>query len=67
MSISRRWLSFWGSALLLLALCFLLRAMGVISDILGYFWAGFLILAGIGLLLSALVPSQPAPERGSSR
>lgn len=64
MSSSQRWLLFWGSALLLLALCFLLRALGVISDILGYFWAGFLILAGIGLLLSALVPSQPAPERG---
>lgn len=62
MSSSQRWALFWGSVLLLLALCFLLKALGVIDDVLGYFWAGFLMLAGIGLLLSALVPPPSSPE-----
>lgn len=59
MSTSQRWLLFWGVVLLWLALCFLLKALGVIADPLGYFWPGFLLLAGAGLLLSALVPARP--------
>ncbi len=59
MSTAQRWLLFWGAVLIWLALCFLLKALGVIGDILGYFWAGFLLLAGIGLVFSALVPAQP--------
>lgn len=62
MSGSQRWALFWGSVLVLLALCFLLKALGVIDDVLGYFWAGFLILAGVGLVLSALVPQKIAPD-----
>lgn len=59
MSSSQRWFLFWGAVLIWLALCFLFRALGVIGDVLGYFWAGFLMLAGIGLVLSALIPAQP--------
>ncbi len=59
MSTSQRWLLFWGTVLIWLAFCFLLRALGVIGDVLGYFWAGFLILAGIGLVLGALIPARP--------
>lgn len=53
MTVSQRWLLFWGSVLLLLGFLFALRALGVIEDVLSYFWAGFLLLAGIGLILSA--------------
>lgn len=59
MSTSQRWLLFWGTVLLWLGLCFLLKALGVIADPLGYFWPGFLMLAGAGLLLSVLVPARP--------
>ncbi len=63
MSSSQRWLLFWGTVLLWLALCFLLKALGIIGDPLGYFWPGFLLLAGIGLLFSALVPARPVVGR----
>ena len=59
MSSSQRWFLFWGAVLIWLALCFLLKALGVIGDVLGYFWAGFLLLAGIGLVVSALIPARP--------
>ncbi|MBC7228018.1 MAG: hypothetical protein H5T61_12445 [Thermoflexales bacterium] len=59
MSSSQRWLLFWGTVLLWLGLCFLLKALGVIADPLGYFWPGFLLLAGVGLLLSAFIPARP--------
>lgn len=61
MSSSQRWLLFWGAVLVWLALCFLFKALGVIGDVLGYFWAGFLVLAGIGLVVSALIPARPVP------
>ncbi len=64
MSTLQRWLLFWGTVLLWLALCFLLKALGVIADPLGYFWPGFLLLAGAGLLLSALIPARPMVEVG---
>ncbi|MCS7177845.1 MAG: hypothetical protein RML46_02395 [Anaerolineae bacterium] len=59
MSSPQRWLLFWGVVLIWLALCFLLRALEVTRDVLGVFWPGFLLLAGAGLLISALVPARP--------
>ncbi len=60
MSRSQRWLLFWGCVLLLLGLLFGLKALGWIENVLGYFWAGFLLLAGIWLVVSAFV--SPASE-----
>ncbi len=61
MSASQRWLLFWGCVLLLLGLLFGLRALGVLENVLGYFWAGFLLLAGIWLVASAFI-APPAEE-----
>lgn len=55
MSASQRWLLFWGCVLLLLGLLFGLKALGLIENVLGYFWAGFLLLAGIWLVVSAFI------------
>lgn len=60
MNSSQRWSLFWGSAMLLLGLCFALKALGIIGDVLGYFWASFLLLAGIWLVVSALIPRRQA-------
>lgn len=62
MSTSQRWLLFGGSVLLLLAFLFALKALGVIENVLGYFWSGFLLLAGIWLILSALIAPGPQEE-----
>ncbi len=59
MSSSQRWMLFWGTVLIWLAFCFFFKALGIIGDALGYFWPGFLLLAGAGLLVSALVPAPP--------
>lgn len=62
MSTSQRWLLFWGCVLLLLGLLFGLKALGLIENVLGYFWAGFLLLAGIWLVVSAFLSPPTGKE-----
>jgi hypothetical protein len=65
MSTSQRWYVFWGTVLILLAMCFFLKALGVIDDVLGYFWPGFLLLAGIWLLVGARVRTEQVPDEAT--
>ncbi len=46
----RRGNLFWGSALLLMGVLFLLQSLGYIKDVAGYIWPLFLVLAGIFVL-----------------
>jgi hypothetical protein len=48
----RRGNLFWGILLILLGGLFLLKANGVISDVMGWFWPLGLILLGIWMLSS---------------
>ncbi len=61
MSTSRS-LFFWGSVLVLLGLCFALKAAGVIQNVWEYFWPLFLLLAGGWLVTVALLPARATVE-----
>lgn len=47
---------FWGGILLILGLLFLLQAMGLITDVLGWFWPIFLMLLGVWVLFGKFLP-----------
>lgn len=53
---AQRHLLFWGSVLLLLGLCFALKAAGILDNVWEYFWPFFLLLAGGWLVASAFLP-----------
>ncbi len=52
----RRGYLFWGSVLILLAALFLLKAVGFIDDVLGFFWPLALVLLGIWVIVGAYLP-----------
>ncbi len=53
---TQRHLLFWGSVLILLGLCFALKAAGFLDSVWEYFWPFFLLLAGGWLIASAFLP-----------
>lgn len=59
MSTQRHFL-FWGSVLILLGLCFALKAAGFLDNVWEYFWPFFLLLAGGWLIASAVLPPRGA-------
>ena len=62
----RRRYIFWGITLILLSGMFLLKALGVIGDVLGFFWPLFLLLLGAWVLTSAFIPRSIFTEEGES-
>jgi hypothetical protein len=52
----RRGYLFWGSILILLAALFLLKAVGFIADVLGFFWPLALILLGVWIIVAIYLP-----------
>jgi len=54
----RRGYLFWGTVLLLLAALFLLKAVGVIDDVLGFFWPLVLILLGVWTIIAIYLPKR---------
>ncbi|RME91401.1 MAG: hypothetical protein D6770_00465 [Anaerolineae bacterium] len=49
---------FWGGVLILLGGLFFLQASGVITNVMGWFWALFLIFLGVWLILGRLFPAK---------
>lgn len=47
---------FWGIALILLGGLFLLQALGLVKDVLGFFWPLLIMLVGLWILLGAFWP-----------
>jgi hypothetical protein len=52
----RRGNIFWGGLLVILGGLFLLQAQGLITDVMGWFWALFLMLLGVWILASRFIP-----------
>ena len=54
----RRGYLFWGSVLVLLSLLFLMKALNIIPDVLGFFWPLALILLGVWTILGVYLPKR---------
>jgi len=51
---------FWGVILIMLGVLFLLQTLGIINDVLGWFWPSVLILLGVWVLAGRFLPNMTA-------